>query len=81
MSSEHLTIFVCSDFHAFDGSAIKETEPSWFNIQSSGSGSICPVAQLLDYIEEKRLRADLSVFCGDLGDKALPVATTVTSSY
>ena len=76
MEAKHLRLFVCSDFHAFDGQVVKDNAPSWFDIHFHGDAARCPVTQLQEYIFDHKLKADIAICCGDLGDKANPVAAT-----
>jgi predicted MPP superfamily phosphohydrolase len=73
----YLSLFICGDFHAYDGATVPADPPSWFNTQHYGDRSSCPVSQLVDFLIEERITADIAVNCGDLADKANPSATGV----
>lgn len=74
MKAGKLRIGVLTDFHAFagrpgDGGA----SPSWLDlakVQSDPGQN--PFAALIQTVEKEKLRADLLLCCGDLGDKADP---------
>jgi predicted MPP superfamily phosphohydrolase len=75
-TSKHLTLFICGDFHAYDGGLVKKNPPSWFDVRKFGDPASCPIAQLITFVKREPILADVAVNCGDLGDKANPAATT-----
>jgi calcineurin-like phosphoesterase family protein len=75
-STNLLTLYICSDFHAYDGTGHIQTPPSWLDIQAAGNGAPSPIAKFLDFLQENPYQADIAIFCGDLGDKAHPAAAT-----
>ncbi len=78
MSQEKYTVFVCADFHCTaKGEDGERSSISWFRAENYGKANLCPVTQLINYIKENRLRADIAICCGDLGDKADPEAANI----
>lgn len=74
---KELSIFICGDFHAYDGGVVKKNPPSWFDVRNFGDPATCPIAQLVEFVKREPVRADIAVNCGDLGDKANPSATAI----
>jgi predicted phosphodiesterase len=65
---------VISDLHAYDSLADKEQTPSILQVSNVSSPTVDPLGQLAELVRDNKIKVDVVVCPGDMGDKARPIA-------